>query len=122
MASDLLTLRLQFGVHTPRSVTPRMPPKGLLHFDQQRIFRHGRLLAPVIISAATHFERPTQGLDRMLLRLFFNELVPRFQVGREKMLKAFFKMSRSISTCLSFWRNCSSSRSAAGVGVACFHL
>jgi hypothetical protein len=41
-----------------------------------------------------------------------DELMNHIQVCRLKMLKAFFRMSRSISTCLSRCRSCSTSNSA----------
>ena len=105
---DAVLVGLQFRREPPRTVTPCVPPKSRCDRRCQLIGR-SRPLLPGVITAATDAQSLTKINDGKLCRQFRDERISLSYVGRQKMLKAFFKMSRSFSTCLSFDRNCSSS-------------
>src|SRR5262249_59987298 len=100
----------QLGGDPPRTVATRVEPKDLFYLCGKLILSFGPLF-PGVVTAATHSEQLTQNHCRIIGRLAGNETIDQGHVCRLKMLKAFFKMSRSISTCLSRWRSFSTSSS-----------
>src|SRR5215813_14131206 len=100
----------QLGGDPPRTVSTRVEPKDLFHLWGELILPCGPLF-PGVVTATTHSEQLTQNHCRVIGRLARDETIYQCQVCRLKMLKAFFSMSRSISTCLSRWRSFSTSSS-----------
>src|SRR6266511_1573377 len=102
----------QLGGDPPRTVATRVSPKDFLYLWRELILTFGPL-SPGVVPAATHPEQATQNRRRIIARLVRDETVSLCHVCRLKMLKAFFKMSRSISTCFRRRRSCSISSPAA---------
>src|SRR5215475_12048543 len=103
----------QLGGDPPRTVATRVEPKDLFYIWGELIMPYGPLF-PGVVTAATDSEQLTQNHCRIIGRFARDETIDQGHVRRLKMLKAFFKMSRSISTCLSRWRSFSTSSSESG--------
>src|SRR6218665_1962143 len=98
----------QFGVNSTASVAAAIVHKHPIDFLHQGDIRGlvGLPFGKIIIGAPVDSYGFTYLLNRKLTFHFIGyKGVYRFQLGRLKMLKAFFKMSRSNSACLSCLRS-----------------
>jgi hypothetical protein len=107
MTSDSNSFRFQLGFNAARAVAPCVPGKDFQNqFARQNFFAvAGSWFEATIIRTSVNTDHLAQILYPIADRFAFNEATNFFQVIREKMDKAFFKMSRSISTCRSLARN-----------------
>src|SRR5262245_18582539 len=86
----------------PAAVAPPMPPEDFGHCFCQRLRPLFFCRFQITVEAAfADLQNPAQRRDGKVLCFDFDEAKNLGQVWRLKMLKAFFKMSRSISVCLS---------------------
>src|SRR5262249_2265036 len=84
------------------AIAPPMSPEDFFDGAGQRF--GARFVCPFQIAVeatSADLQNRTQNGDGKVFRLAFNEPKNLLQVCRLKMLKAFFKMSRSVSVCLS---------------------
>src|SRR6266540_3169875 len=102
----------QLGGDPPRTVATRVAPEDLFYLRRELILTLSSL-SPSVVAATTHPKQVTQNHCRVSGRLAGDETIDHGHVCRLKMLKAFFKMSRSISTCFRRRRSRSISSSAA---------
>src|SRR5471030_2125630 len=116
----------QFKVDPPRAIFPAVPPKHFVDLLFNHVFLSSTrlLFCPSIKRTFINLQMPQNLCPRIPLHHLFNHLIPCFHFSREKMLKAFFKMSRSISSCrfLALSSITSCSNPLAPDRLADFHL
>lgn len=115
VAADRHTLRLQLGVYPSAPVSPRMPQKHLKYLSPHHVVLwFCSLFTSPIIRTLIHLQHSQYlSLWKPFQPLAFHQLTSFLYPPRESMLKAFFKMSRSISNCLFFARSSIASRAAS---------
>src|SRR5262249_25146799 len=91
---------LDLDRHSSGSITAGVAPEGRL-YSWGEILRRLWAGGPSIVASAADSQHPAEFDHRVIGGFVRDELMNQVHVCRLKSAKAFFKMSRSISTCLS---------------------